>query len=400
MNRWCKAIAALAFVLVFTALTVPAMVSAAQQTDIETIHTEFVNPVYGQDIQLETASQAPVFYADPDRYHADIEDAAEELREELEERDTTVTIGLKTKLNPNETPLSEMIFEKALAHTGAPTQGDYLKWQFKEWECSISGRYNSREETYTLNFAYRISYYTSAQQEKALDLEIKKLLDQLNVYTANDYEKVCAIYDYMCENIAYDTAGLSAKDSDLIYTAYAALINKTCVCQGYSNLFYRLALELGVDSRIITGIGNGGGHAWNIVELDGKYYDLDATWDAKYAQLGREYQYFLKCDADFGDHQRADEYTAETFTAAYPMDTENYTYSEQTVTPGEFDSKDGVTDSDAVYLLRFTLFPEEYPVADYSAADVNNDGSVTDADAVYLLRFTLFPTDYPLYPRR
>jgi len=31
------------------------------------------------------------------------------------------------------------------------------------------------------------------------------------------------------------------------------------------------------------------------------------------------------------------------------------------------------------------------------SGDVNGDGEVTDADALYLLRYTLFPQRYPLY---
>ena len=60
---------------------------------------------------------------------------------------------------------------------------------------------------------------------------------------------------------------------------------------------------------------------------------------------------------------------------------------------GDFDGDFALTDADAVYLLRHTLFPEQYPVA--QSADVDKDGIVTDADAVYLLRHTLFPEQYP-----
>lgn len=64
--------------------------------------------------------------------------------------------------------------------------------------------------------------------------------------------------------------------------------------------------------------------------------------------------------------------------------------------PGDMNGDGAVTDADAVYLLRYTLFGDEYPLA--SDGDVNGDGAITDADAVYLLRYTLFGDAYPLYP--
>ena len=58
-------------------------------------------------------------------------------------------------------------------------------------------------------------------------------------------------------------------------------------------------------------------------------------------------------------------------------------------------NRDGVvTDADAVYLLRHTLFQDSYPIT--QDGDFNKDGAVTDADAIYLLRHTLFPDTYPL----
>ena len=61
---------------------------------------------------------------------------------------------------------------------------------------------------------------------------------------------------------------------------------------------------------------------------------------------------------------------------------------------GDFDGNGSVTSDDAVYLLRYTLFPEYYPISDF--ADFDHNDSITSDDAVYLLRFTLFPEYYPL----
>ena len=55
----------------------------------------------------------------------------------------------------------------------------------------------------------------------------------------------------------------------------------------------------------------------------------------------------------------------------------------QSALPGDLDGDDVVTDADAIYLLYYTFFPDDYPVS--QACDYDRDGTVTDADAIYLL---------------
>ena len=62
--------------------------------------------------------------------------------------------------------------------------------------------------------------------------------------------------------------------------------------------------------------------------------------------------------------------------------------------PGDMNNDYEVTDADAVYLLRHTLFEESYPIT--RNGDFNGDSAVTDADAIYLLRHTLFGDSYPI----
>ena len=71
--------------------------------------------------------------------------------------------------------------------------------------------------------------------------------------------------------------------------------------------------------------------------------------------------------------------------------------TEPEVVRGDLNNDGHVSDADAMYLLRYTLFGDSrYPLN--QGGDVNGDGNVSDADAMYLLRYTLFgDTRYPLH---
>ena len=120
--------------------------------------------------------------------------------------------------------------------------------------------------------------------------------------------------------MTYDYAHLNDSVYRLQYTAYGALIDGTSVCQGYAVLFYRMALQSGVDARVITGLGNGGPHAWNIVKIGRCYYNLDSTWDAGTTK----YRYFLRNNQNFSDHTRDVKYADTDFNTKYPMSSDDY----------------------------------------------------------------------------
>jgi len=281
-----------------------------------------VNPLYGDCVvQQRLAAGSTV---EPDIYYTTEQAVIEQMRSGMEDRKATIVVGYRGTADVN--AMAHNMLENVFEHTGVPTHGDYLRWHYKTYNISWS----SNPVTQKCVFTCQMTYSSTAAQETAVDKAVDVLLDTLNVYTASDYGKVSAIYDYMCENITYDTYGLSIGD-DCVYTAYAALIKKAAVCQGYANLFYRLALELGVDARLIPGFGNGGPHAWNIVKLGKYYYNLDATWDAGSRQNGQTYTYFLKAPWDFSDHFRNDEYETLEFHRDYPMDNNNYVVQDDPV---------------------------------------------------------------------
>ena len=325
----------MAFVVLFAiVIACFAPMSALAATEPEVFNTSYVykNPLY-ENFVFQKTLLSTESYGDSVVYYDAISDTAAVLRSGMEERDGVICAGYATTGEYTD-DLHYKIFQEATEHTGVPTQGDYLLWHFGNYNVNIS-YYTQNGVTY-ISFTYNVQYLSDAQMEQRMDTAVDALLLELDVDKKTDYEKVCAVYNYICKNITYDYDGLAA-GSKTAHTAYGALVNKTSVCQGYASLFYRLMLELDVDTRVISGIGGGGDHGWNIVALSDLYYNLDSTWDASYWEAGLDYHYFLKCDENFDDHLRSNEYATAAFYSEYPMADEDYV-PEQT-------DKDLITDS-------------------------------------------------------
>ena len=318
----------LTLVLVLGLVPQPALALLADQSvTIGRILTEtdhYINPLYADTITQEDLVPLPentiATAADEEPvYHDNFADAAVAVREGMEARETTIVTYYRCAEYVKED--HSQVYQAAIAHTGVPTEGDSLRWVFGGYNVSIS-RYQDADGMYCITYTYTMTYYTTAEQEAELTEAVDALLAELDLDGLTDYRKLRAVYDYICETIVYDD--VNSSDYKLKYTAYAALVNKTSVCQGYALLLYRLLLELGIDTRLIAGTGNGGAHGWNIVKLGDVYYNVDATWDATYCQAGYDYPYFLVTDDNFTDHVRNDEYLTAEFSSAYPMTDTDY----------------------------------------------------------------------------
>lgn len=63
----------------------------------------------------------------------------------------------------------------------------------------------------------------------------------------------------------------------------------------------------------------------------------------------------------------------------------------------DLDGKAGVDEDDALYLLMYTMFADEYPINCTEAqVDYDKNGVVDEDDALYLLMYTMFPDEYPI----
>jgi len=343
----------------------------APEAAAEEIRDVYVNPVYRdiiseQDI-LESAETLPGASAEAteDASVDTLDEAAAYVREQMQLRNTSINVTVNKSISSGEVKAaSKEIFTKAVVHTGNPTAGDYLQYQYGGYSVGMS-----MGSSYTA-FRYSVTYYTTAAQEEEMDAAVNEILDAVHADTLNtDYEKITAVYDWITSNVVYDYTNLNDDSYKLKYTAYAAAINKTAVCQGYSVLLYRLALELGVDARVISGIGNGGRHAWNIIGIDGLYYNADSTWDTNYEP--GNYQYYLRCNDNFFDHTRNADFTTDEFNNQYPMDEKDYqvplilNYTKYYLKPGK------------TVQLTASENVAEWNSSDESIAAVNQSGLVT-----------------------
>lgn len=97
----------------------------------------------------------------------------------------------------------------------------------------------------------------------------------------SDYEKIRAIYEWICANIDYDT-------TFSINTAVDCLKKRRGVCQAYCELFYQLAKAVGIRTEIINGISkdyhgyvSNNGHGWIFAYTRPDHgILLDPTWGA------------------------------------------------------------------------------------------------------------------------
>ena len=96
---------------------------------------------------------------------------------------------------------------------------------------------------------------------------------------ASDYEKAFWLHDWLTDNAYYDYGDGQQEPEGVLIRGWG-------VCDSYSKA-YKLLLDnkdIDIENYRVTGtvINSGGNpedHAWNLVQLDGKWCHIDVTWD-------------------------------------------------------------------------------------------------------------------------
>lgn len=139
-------------------------------------------------------------------------------------------------------------------------------------QCSSSTSNNTGKFTKAklLNLGYSGTKKKITAMKKEFDEAVELALESVNE-DMTDVEKALAIHDYIALHTAYDTS-LSKR------TAYDNLVDGVSVCQGYSLAYvYLMKHKLGINCDMIA--SESMNHAWNYIEIGGKWYHVDITLD-------------------------------------------------------------------------------------------------------------------------
>ena len=170
-------------------------------------------------------------------------------------------------------------------YTGECASHDY------QFEMTASGTYYLRfylmDKTAGVYYL-RANVFASANNDAypAVSTIVKSAVDKCNTETdGSDYARTLWLHDWTLDQLEYD--------HDLNWcSAESGLTRHQGTCESYQRIYAKLLDATGIANGRITG----NGHTWNAVKIDGKWCQMDLTWDDTndnwYGDLDQRHLYF------------------------------------------------------------------------------------------------------------
>ena len=149
-------------------------------------------------------------------------------------------------------------------------------------------------------------------ESAAADVDYQRLIQAFEKFYSVVHESMSqaeisyALYRELQKNIVYEVNSSSQYQR----TAAGALLDGKGVCEDYSLSYKKLMNGAGIQTVCVEGKertvyeGETVAHMWNRINIDGQWYNADATWDdylfaEKYLRSHSEGKYFLTSDSRF-----------------------------------------------------------------------------------------------------
>lgn len=148
----------------------------------------------------------------------------------------------------------------------------------------ITNTRNNVPFRYDLRFNYE-DPDTAASRSREVVNAIRTLLDSIK-NPQSIYDIVKGVYEYLARNVTYDE-----RYSD--QSLYSVLVRKRGVCAGFAKAFNYIMNLAEIPCITVTGYLDGARHSWNMVQLDGRWYHVDATSAVSARDQGDVFYSFL-----------------------------------------------------------------------------------------------------------
>ena len=163
-----------------------------------------------------------------------------------------------------------------------PSRGAWIQYTDEceshdfEFTMTASGIYNFR--FYVMDKTSGVYYMRVSTNIQVSDRAYPSVGDIVNTAVkkcsketdGSDYEKALWLHDWLLQQLDYDH---SLKWS----SAESALTRKLGTCQAYESAYSKLLTAAGITNAETRDTYDG--HTWNAMKLDGKWYQVDCTWD-------------------------------------------------------------------------------------------------------------------------
>lgn len=163
-----------------------------------------------------------------------------------------------------------------------PSRGAWIQYTDEceshdfEFTMTASGVYNFR--FYVMDKMSGVYYMRVSTNIQVSDKAYPSVGDIVNAVVkkcsketdGSDYEKALWLHDWLLQQLDYDH---SLKWS----SAESALTRKLGTCQAYESAYSKLLTAAGITNAETRDTYDG--HTWNAMKLDGKWYQVDCTWD-------------------------------------------------------------------------------------------------------------------------
>lgn len=156
---------------------------------------------------------------------------------------------------------------------------------------STNGSYSTFTPTYAVdNFTYSLMLDGMNKKAEQIAKKARKIKDE--------YSRIEFIHDEIVKNAEYFPENDPEAYVGFTHYAYGALVEGKAVCQGYSAAFSYVCRLSDIQCITVYGTSRGESHSWNKVLCDGKWYNVDLTWDDPVSNFkdNIKYSYFMLSD--------------------------------------------------------------------------------------------------------